>query len=75
MVMAGRQRKFVTHLVRRGDPKSVEFDRCFWAKAGAEEKFAASWEMVREVELFRGKKDVGESGLQRSVQTVILKTG
>lgn len=62
--------KFVTQLVKRGDPRAEEFDRNFWAQAGAEAKFAASWEMVQEVDLFRGKKDAGEPRLQRSVQAV-----
>jgi hypothetical protein len=54
-------------MVRRGSTEAVEFDRTFWARAGHEARFAAAWEMVQEISLFRGQKDAIQSRLQRSV--------
>jgi len=68
-----RKRIVVEHLVRR-DQDSGEFNRAFWRKAGPEGRFSASWEMVAEAELFRGK-NAGESRLQRSVQHVQRRAG
>jgi hypothetical protein len=45
------------------------FDLEFWRKAGHEARFAAAWQMVSEVSAIRGE-EVGESRLQRSVQSI-----
>lgn len=47
------------------------FDLEFWKKLGAEARFNAAWQMVLEVNTIKKKKDVYESRLQRSVQTII----
>ncbi len=62
-----RRRAVVARMVRRGGEE--DFDADFWKKQGAEKKFAAAWEMISEVELFRGKH-AGKSRLQRSVQHI-----
>ena len=38
----------------RRDTDRGEFDREFWRRAGAEMRFAATWDMVLEADLFRG---------------------
>jgi len=45
------------------------FDLEFWAKLGAEKRFKASWDMVLEVNVIKGK-GVDESRLQRHVQNI-----
>ena len=52
-----------------------EFDRKFWSQIGHEGKFAAAWEMVNEVRLIRGEKDVSQPRLQRSVQNIKRRSG
>lgn len=58
----------VAQMVRRGSVQEQAFDRDFWRNAGHEVRFAASWEMIRELSAFRGEKNECESRLQRSVQ-------
>jgi hypothetical protein len=41
----------------------------FWKRVGAEGRFAAAWQMVSEVNAIKGK-EIGESRLQRSVQSI-----
>ncbi len=52
--------------------KAEEADRSFglifWKRMGVEEKFKAAWHMVLEVNRIKGK-GIGESRLQRSVQS------
>jgi hypothetical protein len=60
-------RVVIGRLVKRGDEEA--FNREFWHNQGAEARFAAAWEMVCEVELFRGN-NASESRLQRSVQNI-----
>ena len=64
------QRKVTGALVRRSAAEENFFDRDFWRKAGHEARFAAAWEMVIEVRLFRGEDYGGEPGLQRTVQHI-----
>jgi hypothetical protein len=45
------------------------FDLLFWKRVGAEGRFAAAWQMVSEVNAIKGK-DIGESRLQRSIQSI-----
>jgi hypothetical protein len=66
--MPKKQRAITGRLVRR-DEEDRSFDRAFWQRQGSEAIFAAAWEMVQEVRLFRGQ-DADESRLQRSVQSI-----
>ena len=61
------KRFIMEKLSRRGEEDT--FDREFWRKVGHEGRFAATWEMVNEADLFRGK-NVSQSRLQKSVQTI-----
>lgn len=66
-----RRSRWQEHLFHRSSGATEsDFDRAFWARAGAEARFAAAWEMVQEVQLIRGKSDVSQSRLQRSVQRI-----
>lgn len=57
-------------LSRRSEiSKDRRFDVEFWQKLGPEAIFAASWEMIDEVNLIRGK-NADKSRLQRSVQNI-----
>lgn len=64
------KRKWMTRKISRENDDKKMFDREFWKNAGHETRFAAAWEMVRESFLFKGITDVGEQGLQRSVQHI-----
>ncbi len=48
----------MARLVDRRLRDEDDFEKEFWAKAGHEERFAAAWEMVNEVGLIRGEKNV-----------------
>ena len=63
----------MARLSRRGHDERA-FDTEFWRKIGHEGRFAAMWEMVCEAELLRGN-NVGQSGLQRSVQNILRRKG
>jgi hypothetical protein len=63
------KRVVVVNLCRQNSQDAITFDRKFWSDAGPEARFSAAWEMVKEVSLFRGEKDVRQSRLQRSVCT------
>ena len=62
------ERKFITKKSTFKDKNTFNVE--FWKKVSPEVKFAATWEMVSEVNLIRGEKDAGESRLQRSVQNI-----
>lgn len=66
------KRIFKERLIKR-DENNGSFDRSFWQDAGAEARFAATWEMVAEARLFRGL-DGSEPRLQRSVQSIQRRT-
>jgi hypothetical protein len=66
--MAARRRRsrvVMGRLVRR-DADDGMFDLEFWARIGAEGRFAAAWEMVREQWWIRGQR-ADQRRLQRSV--------
>jgi len=67
-----KKRTIVARMTRRGSREERDFDREFWRKAGPEARFAAAWQMIDECALIRGK-NVRESRLQRSVQTVFRR--
>jgi hypothetical protein len=63
------QRKVVGKLLRIGSDEADRMDWEFWQSVGAEGRFAAAWEMVAEVNAFRGG-DGNQPRLQRSVQNI-----
>ena len=64
-----RQRKITGKLVRVGSLEAEQMDREFWRGMDDEAKFAAAWEMVAEVDAFRGG-DGNQPRLQRTVQHI-----
>jgi hypothetical protein len=60
-----------TRMARLVKAKDMDrsFDLLFWQRVGAEGRFAAAWQMISEVNAIKGK-DIGESRLQRSVQSI-----
>jgi hypothetical protein len=60
-----------TRMARLVKAKDMDrsFDLLFWKQVGAEARFAAAWQMVSEVNAIKGK-NIGESRLQRSVQSI-----
>jgi len=60
-----------TRMARLVKAKDMDrsFDLLFWKQVGAEGRFAAAWQMVSEVNAIKGK-DIAESRLQRSVQSI-----
>ena len=68
-------RAVITRKVKRGSGQEEEFDLEFWRNMEPEKKFAAAWEMVNEIALIRGGGNVGQSRLQRSVQTIKRRSG
>jgi hypothetical protein len=60
-----------TRMARLVKAKDMDrsFDLLFWKRVGAEGRFAAAWQMVSEVNAIKGK-EIGESRLQRSVQSI-----
>jgi hypothetical protein len=69
--MPEEKRAITGRLIRR-DEDDRSFDRAFWQRQGSEAIFAAMWEMVQEVRLFRGQ-DANESRLDRSVQRIVRR--
>ena len=69
------KRVITARKVKQGSVQETEFNRDFWRKMEPEKKFAAAWEMVNEVALFKGEKNAFQSRLQRSVQTIKRRSG
>ncbi|NUO83637.1 hypothetical protein HUU05_26480 [candidate division KSB1 bacterium] len=61
-------RVVMSRVVRR-DQHDRSFDLEFWQKLGAEKRFAAAWQMVKEVQLMRGQ-DGHQPRLQRSISVL-----
>ena len=57
----------MARVLRNGARDDGTFDIEFWRRVGAEGRFAAAWEMVREADAIRGVQSAGEPRLQRSV--------
>lgn len=64
----------MSRVLRGGQQDDGSFDILFWQRVGAEGIFAATWDMVREVQLIRGLH-ANESRLQRSITRVIRRRG
>ena len=64
----GKRKVRLARLVSRRDADR-RFDVDFWQRVGAEGRFAAMWQMVKEVQAIRGG-DGREPRLQRSVQNL-----
>ena len=68
-------REIIENVLRRSDKKDERsFDREFWKNAGPEAIFSAAWEMTAEVSSIRGQ-NVGQSRLQRNIQTIKRRRG
>ncbi|MGH7491063.1 MAG: hypothetical protein ACREOO_01575 [bacterium] len=68
-----RERVVMSRLVRR-EKQDRFFDLEFWQKVDASQRFAAAWQMVKEVQLIRGQN--GEQlRLQRSVSVLKRRRG
>lgn len=63
-----KKRKISVRIVKITDDDR-SFDLEFWQQAGAEARFAAAWQMIKEVQLIRGE-DGSQSRLQRSIENV-----
>lgn len=57
----------MARVLRNGVQDDGSFDIEFWRRVGAEGRFAAAWQMVREADAIRGVQSVREHRLQRSV--------
>lgn len=57
----------MARVLRNGARDDGSFDIEFWRRVGAEGRFAAAWEMVREADAIRGVQNAREPRLQRSV--------
>jgi hypothetical protein len=64
-----KKRIIMERLVRRSEC-GREFDLEFWDKVGAEGRFAAAWDMVREVMVAKGLSE-RQMRMQRSVESVV----
>lgn len=62
------KRKITAKLINIRD-NDRSFDLEFWQQAGADARFAAAWQMVKEVFAFRGE-DESQLRLQRSVENI-----
>ncbi|HLG19066.1 MAG TPA: hypothetical protein VI895_04525 [Bdellovibrionota bacterium] len=67
-----KKRVQMSRVLRRGQEDDGMFDLRFWQRVGPEGIFAAAWEMVKEVQFFKGQ-NAGESRLQRSVTQIIRR--
>lgn len=56
----------------RGQPDDGLFDLEFWQAVGAEGRFAAAWDMIRDVDLVRGGDGL-QPRLQKSVGRLIRR--
>jgi len=65
----GKRGRFSKVSLVKAKDMDRSFDLLFWKQVGAEGRFAAAWQMVSEVNAIKGK-DIGESRLQRSVQSI-----
>ncbi|MCI0692218.1 hypothetical protein L0337_09480 [candidate division KSB1 bacterium] len=68
-----RERVVMARVVTREQHGKRSFDMEFWQKVGDVGRFAAAWQMVKEVQLIRGQS--GElPRLQKSVTRVIRRS-
>ncbi len=68
-----RPRVIMSRVVGREEHADRSFDLEFWEKVGAEGRFAAAWQMVKEVQLMRGQS--GElPRMQRNVARVLRRS-
>lgn len=61
-------------MINRSDSSREDFNTNFWDSVDAETKFSSAWEMVNEVQLIRGEKNVRQQRLQRTVQHIQRRT-
>jgi hypothetical protein len=65
----GRRRRATIRVSRQGEAER-EFDDRFWRDLGPEARLEALWEMVLEVDEWKGTSPGGQSRLQRSILRV-----
>lgn len=70
-----KKKVVMARMISRFSHDVDSFDKEFWSKAGHEAKFEAAWQMINEVRLIRGEKNVSQSRLQRSVQNIKRRSG
>lgn len=71
---AARREIMRARLFRRSSGESEgAFDRRFWAEAGVEAVWSASWEMTLETMRFRGVDIADQPRLQRSVSRLLRR--
>lgn len=68
--MSANKRQIAAAKSHRGSAGEKQFNIDFWRKASPGEKLIAAWEMVGEINWFKGQPHGGESRLQRSVERV-----
>lgn len=64
------ERVIMARVLRPGEEDDGSFDLDFWRRVGTEGRFAAAWDMVKEVAALRGA-DGSQPRLRRSVLRVI----
>lgn len=68
-----KPRVIMSRVVRRKQHDDRSFDIEFWQKVGDAGRFAAAWQMIREVQLIRGQN--GElPRMQKSVTRIIRRS-
>lgn len=71
---AARREIMRARLFRRSSGESEgAFDRRFWAEAGLEAVWSASWEMTLEAMRFRGEDTADQPQLQRDVSRLLRR--
>ncbi len=68
-----RPRVIMSRVVRRKEHRERSFDIEFWRQVGDAGRFAAAWQMIREVQLLRGQS--GElPRMQRKVTRILRRS-
>lgn len=68
-----RPRVIMSRVVRRDQHNDRSFDIEFWQKVGDVGRFAAAWQMIKEVQLMRGQS--GElPAMQKNVTRIIRRS-
>jgi len=68
-----KPRVIMARVVRRKQHNDRSFDIEFWQKVGDAGRFAAAWQMIREVQLIRGQS--GElPRMQKSVTRILRRS-
>ena len=60
--------------IRKSEMSTDSFNKDFWGNVNPAKKMIIAWEMVQEINLFKGEKNECESRLQRSIQNIKRRT-